>query len=83
MSGNLLCVFERSVIKHVRGDTGRAESMAAGRAGEASGLGAALDHVQNVAPRDRILSYPAAFFETPEQRSLFVLTDAGRRNPVM
>jgi hypothetical protein len=46
-------------------------------------LRAPLDHVKNVTSRDRIFSQPVALFETPEQRSLFVLTNAGRCNPVM
>src|ERR1700732_5045437 len=83
MRRNLLGMLEGATVKHIRGDAGRTESMAAGRVGQAGSFRASLDHVQNITPRDRIFSQLVAFFEAPEQRALLVLTDAGGRDPVI
>jgi hypothetical protein len=70
MRRNLLGMLEGAAVKHIRGDAGRTESMAAGRVGQTGSFRAALDHVQNITPCDRIFSQLVAFFEAPEQWSL-------------
>src|SRR5271170_2386436 len=82
MGRNLLSMLERATVKHVGGDTSRAKSMAASRVGEAGSFRAPLDHIQNVTPRNHIFSQLIALFEAPKQRALFVLADAGSRDPV-
>ena len=51
MIGDGLRVLQGSAVFEIGGDAGRTKGMAAGRVGQPSSLGSALDHVEHVKSR--------------------------------
>ncbi len=74
-------MLERAAVLKIGCNPGRAKSVAAGGVGQGGRLGPPLDHVKNVAARDRVIGQLIALFKAPKQRSLFLITDAGGCDP--
>ena len=64
--GDGLGVLQRPAIFEIGGDAGGAKRMAAGRVGQAGGLGPALDHVEHIEPRHSLFAQPLALAHAPE-----------------
>jgi hypothetical protein len=76
MRSDLLSVLERAAILQIGRNAGRAESMTAGRVGEAGLLRPTFDHPQHIVGLHPVLRQPVALTNAGEQPTFFVGSDA-------
>src|SRR5258708_36789608 len=74
-------MFQRASVLQLGSNAGRSKRVAAGGIGQGGSLSAALDHVEHIESGHRSIAKPVALTHGTEERTLFIPTDADRRDP--